>query len=369
MDEEDSSSKARAQAWCWTSFSVDTPPVFDSDVMQYLCWGPEICPETQRPHLQGFVFFHSNKRQHLKGCVRYLTKGVHVAIKKGTLDQAIDYCKGPWESSDKKHSKPLNSSFVEFGDRPAQGKRTDLVILKNRLVAGETTVGKIILDDPYAFHNNGRTLEAIAREIERSIPARNFQPQVFWHFGTTETGKTYDVLKFCDEHKLTRYKYHFTKHNSWQDGYKNQDVIWLDEFRGGHLEWQQLLDLTGRNQQQFDRRRDGLIENTSKYIFITSPMPPWEIYTHRQNDSMLQFLRRITELRRYCLYEDGSGYEVIDTKIYMDNRPRVKRDGSQALETHKRLREVLGIDEDADIVGDIPEDERPARKRFFPAYT
>lgn len=369
MAEQDPPLNTRYQSWVWTQFDVSSPPVFNSDVMHYLCWGPEICPETQRPHLQGYVFFHSNKRQTLKGCVRHLTQGVHVEKAQGTPEQAMIYCKGPWTSFDKKKSKPLNSAFVEFGEMPIQGKRTDLLILKNKLLSGVTTVDAILEEEPTTYHTYGRTLLALNSLKERKMAPRSFKPHVVWNFGETETGKTHDVIKFIRENKLTYYKYKFTD-KDWQDGYSGQDVLWIDELKG-QIPYGELLDITGENEHQFARRSVGPINNVSKYIFITSSKAPFDIYKHQKDDSFMQLTRRITELRQYLFYDTGPGYEVIDHKSVLVTRKQHKKDGSAALETLRRLREVLGSTEDYsdDIVGDAPEDERPARKRFCPAYS
>lgn len=80
----------------------------------YLVFGYENCPETGRPHLQGYIEFETNKR--LRAVKQLIGNDtVHLEKRKGSAEQAAEYCK-------------KNDNLIEeFGSisHGKQGKRTD----------------------------------------------------------------------------------------------------------------------------------------------------------------------------------------------------------------------------------------------------
>jgi len=58
---------------------------------KYAIFGREVCPETQRKHLQGFVSCHNQKL--LTGMKKLFPDGIaHFEIAKGTCKHNKDYC-------------------------------------------------------------------------------------------------------------------------------------------------------------------------------------------------------------------------------------------------------------------------------------
>lgn len=78
----------------------------------------EICPDTQREHVQGFVIFKTPQR--ISALQKILGDKCHVEARKGSKRQAADYCRK------EESRKPGTEPFV-FGDVAAfeetQGKR------------------------------------------------------------------------------------------------------------------------------------------------------------------------------------------------------------------------------------------------------
>lgn len=49
---------ARSKNWCFTCLNIDYEPLREyRNSYNYLVYGRETCPDTGRPHLQGFVSF------------------------------------------------------------------------------------------------------------------------------------------------------------------------------------------------------------------------------------------------------------------------------------------------------------------------
>lgn len=111
--------QTRDRSWCLTINNYK-PSDVDWDLtdlpIDYLILGKEIGKETNTPHLQGFLY--SKNKITLKQLKKiFPTAHLEVKSKKSSYADAISYC-----------MKDLD--YIEFGDRPRQGKRTDLELIK-----------------------------------------------------------------------------------------------------------------------------------------------------------------------------------------------------------------------------------------------
>lgn len=89
--------------------------------------------ESGTPHLQGYTYF-KNPRQ-FKAVTKLLPK-FHIEQQKGTKIEALTYCMKDGE-------------YIEYGDRPQQGKRSDLDAIKYDLKYGKKTM-KDVADTYFA---------------------------------------------------------------------------------------------------------------------------------------------------------------------------------------------------------------------------
>lgn len=104
---------------CYTQHKVDAMLPWDvlSKKIRYMAHAEETCPTTEKKHLQGFAYAKTPMRltQWKK-----LLPHAHIEQMHGTFQDNEDYC-----------SK--EGKLEEFGTRPFQGERKDLIDLKRKL--------------------------------------------------------------------------------------------------------------------------------------------------------------------------------------------------------------------------------------------
>lgn len=222
---------------------------------------------SETPHLQGCIEFPNAKT--LQQVARLIPRS-HLEARKGTPEQASLYCK-------------KQGDYVEKGDLPKQGGRSDLARAAEMVQAGG--VLQVATEMPAVYVRYHRGLEAL-RTI--GYPERTEAPIVIWLWGATGTGKTREAtdcdsfyIKACDD-----------KGWQWWNGYTQQKRIVCDEFDGCWplRDW---LRFTDRYPYQ-GHTKGGFVRINSPEIYITSEKPPqafWEM------TDLQQVIRRITEVR------------------------------------------------------------------------
>lgn len=257
--------------WQFTWFEIDkTPPSID-DKIKYIIYQKEMAPETGKEHFQGYLQLF--KVQRLSWLKKNISKTAHFELARGTPEENIAYCTKP---------ESRISEAVIQGVPTSQGERLDI----------QTVIEKIKLKRPreeyedtstYVMHKN----KFDAYEQMKQQP-RHFVPEVTWLYGPAGTGKS---------------RYPYDKHPSvftcgsikcrW-DGYNNEEVVLIDDFRPQEWDYQDLLRLLDRYPLTLNVKFGYKIFN-SKIIYITSPQSPESYYEH-SSDDYEQLKRRITKV-------------------------------------------------------------------------
>jgi len=120
----------RSNGFCITVNNYDDEDIeilksyYDNDDnCKYLIYGKEKAPKTGTPHLQAYIYY-TNKLAYNK--VRKWFSPWHVEAQKAKTNvKAYSYCMEDGE-------------FTEYGERPRQGHRTDLEVIKHDLKKGKT---------------------------------------------------------------------------------------------------------------------------------------------------------------------------------------------------------------------------------------
>lgn len=225
---------------------------------------------------------------HIQGCVYY--KNARVWPKKLFPRAHInrEKVKGALFRYCQKDETRVRGPY-EFGEAPEQGERSDLKALKDEIVGGKS-INEILMENPIMYHQYGRTLE----KLEDLTLAQKFRTEMtegIWYYGETGVGKSHRA--FEGYHPDTHYKINGdTIVKGWWDGYKGQETVIINEFRGG-LTYSFLLELMDKWPLDVPRRNRGGIPFISKKIIITSSLAPEEVYKNlAEKDSLDQLYRR-----------------------------------------------------------------------------
>lgn len=244
--------------------------------VRYLIIGKEV-GDSGTSHLQGYIEFENPRTLN---AIYKINPRIHWEKRRGTAKQASDYCK-------------KENNFEEIGELTRQGERTDLTELKEQIMAGEKKVDDVILENPETYHQYGRTLEKI-EDLKMAKVFRTEMTECVWIVGKTGVGKSHAAFENYSPET------HYVKPHdgSWWDGYKQQDTVIFNDFRGD-IQYGFLLELIDKWPVSVNRRNRMPIPFISKKIIITSVLEPQDVYPNvNTKDGIDQLLRRITLVRR-----------------------------------------------------------------------
>lgn len=193
---------------------------------RYLCYAPEV-GEEGTPHLQGYVAWdnpHSldKFRKDCGGRIHYTPST------NGTAQQNRNYCLGMVP----KKGMKINPNFVEFGDLPRQGERTDWAKAINDLKT--TDIVTVVEEQPQL----APCIRALERFKSLTLKPLNRDVKVIVLIGDPGTGKS--------RYAYDNYPDLYSKPDGqWFDGYSGQKTILLDDYYG-HLTYSTLLKVCDR---------------------------------------------------------------------------------------------------------------------------
>lgn len=273
-------------SWTFTLNNyVDSDEKLFQDIeCTYIVYGREI-GKSGTPHLQGFVRFKYGKR--FAG-MQKLHPRAHWEPAKD-IEAATNYC-----MKDKDY-------FIKDNRNP--GFRTDIQAVLD-LIEEKKTLREIAVECPreiIKYHNGIQKLLTLYQE------PRNDKPQVYWLYGPTGTGKTRYVY---DRHKNESIWTCMNDLKNWE-GYEQQDVILLDDFRKNYCTFGQLLRYLDRYPLLCNIKY-GSGQINSKYMYITCPYHPQDVYETREDVN--QLIRRIDKIIEFPLQQNVSEVAEGNTK-------------------------------------------------------
>ncbi len=202
----------RKRHWCFTSFLDGLPVEFGVNVVRYLIYQHEECPETKKRHIQGYVEFFDNKRI---GQVKAVLGECHLEFRRGSRTEARDYCR--------KTETAIAGTQIEFGEwrEDVSRKRSLLDMLR-----ADITVDQLIEEAPDVYVRYHRGIHKLYGH-KLAKKAKNWRPVVITTLiGATGVGKTRRAVLDPDHFFLPCSK------NLWFDGYTDQKCLILDDFYG-----------------------------------------------------------------------------------------------------------------------------------------
>lgn len=266
--------------YCFTCYEVDECNKMINNfgsLIKYMCIGEEICPKTKKIHYQGYM--ELNKPSRISG-LKKIFKTTHFECRKGTQQQAIDYC-----SKDGK--------FRAWGAPAIQGKRSDIDNLWSDIKNGRDL--KYIADNhPILFL---KYYKAIEKYISMCSPTRNWFTELHIHYGIAGSGKTTEIL----EKYPNCYKWN-PGNNNWWDGYNGEEDVLIDDFCGNmkFLDFLQIINKTCHKVEI----KGGYVPFLAKRVHITSNFHPKDWWDWKKCN-VTAFLRRITSIKEYNVMHES----------------------------------------------------------------
>nr|WAE42192.1 MAG: replication associated protein [Cressdnaviricota sp.] len=135
-----SDSRQLARNWSFTSYTTDEEsgellkPNDDLEWNEYIngsFWQEEICPNTQRRHVQGYVQFAAKKRISTIKKYGNIWQNAHLEVARGTVQENRIYCSKP-ESG-------VIGTFEEIGILSQQGGEKEFDSARNDLTGGASS--------------------------------------------------------------------------------------------------------------------------------------------------------------------------------------------------------------------------------------
>lgn len=277
-----------ARYWC---FTLNNPKqLIDFEEFKNLTYGiySEEVGEHGTYHFQGYLEFNRTTRL---GAVRKLLPGVHAEPRKGTQQEAMDYCK-------KLDATHLGGPYEWGTPSKGQGGRTDLKELQNDLSTGMSLQG---ISDKY-FGQFIRYHRGISLYSSLHMSQEDRKPLVSYYYGPTGTGKTATATLAYPE------AYWKDSQSKWWDGYSGEECVLIDDFRGGitfasMLRWLDRYRKTGET-------KGGHVPLKYRRVIITSNKMAHSVY-HSEGLDIAAFLRRIDSFLHF-----RSGGEILKFTDY-----------------------------------------------------
>ncbi len=264
--------------YCFTSFTgIDPEEIYiqNVDILNYMAWGNEICPETGRAHKQGWL--------QLKKRTRHSTVCTLMGGK-----TALYECRGT-EAQNEKYCRK-DSDFKSLGEFTTQGQRTDLTRIAGEILSGAKNLRQVAEDYPGDYIRYHRGFEKM-RQMHIKEQTEEFrQLDVKVYFGETGTGKT----------RAAKLENGFMIHGDdmqWWDGYAQEETLIIDEYNN-QIPITKLLGLLDGYQLRLPIKGGFTYANWTKVILTTNLS---ELHPNAKDVHINALQRRINEYIEFPL--------------------------------------------------------------------
>jgi len=290
--------KIRSRGYCFTLNNYTDEDVEYTKALEceYLCFGKEIAPTTNTPHLQGYLYF-SNARTWQS--TQKLLKRCFCEPALGSAVQNEAYC------------SKADNDFFEKGVKPVTQKdKGDAEKSRWKEIIELTEQNKMDeLRDKYpdVYFNKQNCISAVQKRFKRKLDVIEGEMQHEWIVGKTGCGKS---RRARAENPGAYIK---DPNSTWWCGYSGEEVVIIDDFdcfqvkQGGDMKrW---LD-----RYPFQAQTKGGMEMIRpQKIVVTSQYHPSQIWTDEKTVSAIN--RRVS---------------VIDMDLFGTNRFQAVSRGGEA---------------------------------------
>lgn len=288
---------SQARNWCFrhanpTETADELIELFKADKRtRYLVFQKERGEENGLIHYQGYCEFSQPVKL---GGLKKIHNGIHWEVRRGTRDQARDYCikeetriDGPWE-------------FGEWGQH--KGQRNDLEKLY-KLARTSQTLLEVAEACPSSYIRYYKAVQHVRQIQAFDKPTRTTDLQVILYYGPPGIGKT----RLAYEKAPDLYAIPLGK-QLWFDNYAGEPDVLIDDF-SGNLRLVDTLRMLDRYPIQVPVK-GGHVWWCPTRIFITSNVHPRKWYDYSQRaDSYRALTRRFTQVIRFSDDEEPQVFE------------------------------------------------------------
>lgn len=260
--------------------------------VKWIVLGKEIA-QTGTPHIQGAVILEKQTSLRALKNIPGLTRA-HMERMKGSPEDSLAYCS-------KEDPKP----FVK-GTFPQPGKRNDIHVACDLIKSGKS-LQQIAEEMPATVVRNYKGLIYLRSLL---LEGRRDKPIVFWLWGKTGTGKTRSAVEFGQHFD----RFWISSCNlKWYDGYDGQPVAIFDDIRSESINYNTFLRLLDRYCLSVEYK-GGFTNWIPKFIIVTCPVEPSDLFSHKPNDDIAQLLRRID----YIVDFDKNPYDEAKPNVLLN---------------------------------------------------
>jgi hypothetical protein len=247
---------ARAKHWCFTLFE-ETCSFIDNDDVDYCIYGREICPDTGKNHLQGYLAL--NKRMRLAQ-MKKLHATCHWEVKKGTVKEARQYCM-------------KDGDYVEHGEIPDESGTNNSYRHCVEL-AKEGKMDNISDEYPGLYTRYKRTYEGMRKFVIETLD----EPRGYWIYGKPGTSKDSNVMDL---------KPFVKPHNKWWDGYDGEQYILFSDVDHNTAKWCGTFLKTWMDRYPFTAEMKGSsIQISPKRFYVTSNYQIAELFDSKMQEAI-----------------------------------------------------------------------------------
>lgn len=269
--------KGRSRGWFFTWNNYETlldPEEYDCT---YCVYQEEVGANDGTPHLQGYIYWDTLKSL---GQVKEMM-GDHPHLEPARSDaHAMNYCM--------KEETRVGGPY-EYGTRPAQGKRNDLISVKSRLDTGEA-LSTVEQDHFVSFVRHRKFFVDYKR---RRTPVRDAKTRVCLFVGPPGKGKS-TLMKIIGKYLGSVYHVPSKKGSGlYFDDYDGEDVMILDEFDGSVCAPTFFNGLADEHPFILPCHGSAGHQMVSRFLFIGSNYAPKYWWRKRTNGQLLQTTRRL----------------------------------------------------------------------------
>jgi hypothetical protein len=261
----------------------------------YICGAQEVGEKKGTPHIQGYMeCLNSMMVKTIQAKAKTLGIAFALLVCKGTAEENITYCLGPYEKGGK--VKPINETFWEIGDPKigTQGKRNDIDLIKDMIAEGKT------MRDCVEVATSYQALKFAEFSLQYQKPKKRDPVEVFWFWGNSATGKTSKAIEICEKLGLDPWVSNLGKNDAFMNGYTDQAAVIFDDTRSTTFNYSMLLRLLD-NQSINVNVKGGYRPWVPTHIFVTAPQHPKEMFAGQtsSDDKIEQLLRRIKYITEF----------------------------------------------------------------------